>query len=364
MPHREGGETETADSTELILGIDGGGTSTEAWLADRAGKVVGKGRAGASNAKAVGAAASRAALNRAIDAAFDDADLTGGPAASACLGLAGLDHPDDRRILKQWSVEDRWAERFVIVNDGDLVVASGTPEGWGIGVIAGTGSIAVGRSRTGRSARAGGWGHLFGDEGSAYHVVMEAFRRIARRPRRPRSLDRPRSSRDEALRGFRGRGSGPNRLGPLRARLRSNSNRLARPGDQRGGGGRPFNRRDPAPARRRGPRRTGRRDGEKPRNQRGGFARRLGGGLSALLADRDGVVPIGDETTRLSSGGEGRSRSGRGGARSGAAGVGWSGMMARGINERGRAASPGDDPASFDSARITSPEACGPYASP
>ena len=34
-----------------------------------------------------------------------------------------------------------------MVNDGDLVVAAGTPEGWGIGVIAGTGSIAVGRTK-------------------------------------------------------------------------------------------------------------------------------------------------------------------------------------------------------------------------
>ncbi len=35
------------------------------------------------------------------------------------------------------------------VNDGDLVVAAGTPEGWGVGVIAGTGSIAVGRAQVG-----------------------------------------------------------------------------------------------------------------------------------------------------------------------------------------------------------------------
>ena len=68
------------------------------------------------------------------------------------------------------------------VNDGDLVVAAGTPEGWGVGLIAGTGSIAVGRAPDGRTARAGGWGHLIGDEGSAYGVVLDALR-LGRPPR-------------------------------------------------------------------------------------------------------------------------------------------------------------------------------------
>jgi N-acetylglucosamine kinase-like BadF-type ATPase len=48
-------------------------------------------------------------------------------------------------------------------------------------VIAGTGSIAVGRARDGPTARAGGWGHLIGDEGSAYGVVLDAVRLVAHR---------------------------------------------------------------------------------------------------------------------------------------------------------------------------------------
>ena len=84
-------------------------------------------------------------------------------------------------LLARWAEEARWAHRLVPANDGDLVIAAGTPEGWGIGVIAGTGSIAVGRTPDGRSARAGGWGHLIGDEGSAYAVVLQALRLVARR---------------------------------------------------------------------------------------------------------------------------------------------------------------------------------------
>jgi N-acetylglucosamine kinase-like BadF-type ATPase len=167
--------------TVLLLGVDGGGTSTEAWLAEPGGKVLGQGRAGPSNAKAVGLQSSRQALDLAIQAAFHAGGLTPRPADIACLGLAGFDRPDDRKLLAGWASEAGWARRTVLANDGDLVVAAGTPEGWGIGVIAGTGSIAVGRSPQGCTARAGGWGHLIGDEGSAYRVVLDALRLVARR---------------------------------------------------------------------------------------------------------------------------------------------------------------------------------------
>ncbi len=167
----------------LILGVDGGGSSTEAWLAELGaeGAILGRGAAGPSNAKAVGLASARAALEAAVRGAFDNAGLDPEPVESACLGLAGFDRPEDRAVLAGWADETQLARRLVLVNDGDLVVAAGTPEGWGVGVIAGTGSIAVGKASDGRTARAGGWGHLIGDEGSAYVVVLEALRLVARR---------------------------------------------------------------------------------------------------------------------------------------------------------------------------------------
>ena len=163
-----------------LLGIDGGGTTTEAWLAEPGCHVLSRGTAGPSNAKAVGQEAARRALDAAIRDAFHGAGLIPTPVDVICLGLAGFDRPDDRKILAGWADEAGWARRLVMVNDGDLVVAAGTSDGWGVGVIAGTGSIAVGRAKDGRTARAGGWGHLIGDEGSAYGVVLEALRLVAR----------------------------------------------------------------------------------------------------------------------------------------------------------------------------------------
>jgi N-acetylglucosamine kinase-like BadF-type ATPase len=165
----------------LLLGIDGGGTSTIAWLAAGDGRVLGRGRAGPSNAKAVGQAAAHEALGQAIARSFADACESPRPAAVACLGLAGFDRPEDRSLLSGWAEKSGWADRIVMVNDGDLVLAAGTPEGWGLAVIAGTGSIAVGRTSEGRTARSGGWGPLIGDEGSAYAVSLSALRLVARR---------------------------------------------------------------------------------------------------------------------------------------------------------------------------------------
>ena len=158
----------------LVLGVDGGGTSTVAWLAATGGTVLGRGKAGPSNAKAVGNDAARSALSLAIEAAFAEAGRPPCPVDVACMGLAGFGRPEDRKTLAQWNEGSGWARRLLTVTDGDLVVAAGTPEGWGVGVIAGTGSIAVGRAEDGTKARAGGWGHLIGDEGSAYAVVLGA----------------------------------------------------------------------------------------------------------------------------------------------------------------------------------------------
>lgn len=171
----------TNTAPPLLLGIDGGGTSTATWLADESGRVLGRGKAGPSNAKAVGREAARRALGRSIAAAFADAGLEPRPAAVACLGLAGFDRPEDKVLLEGWAGTDHWAERLVLVNDGDLVLAAGTPEGFGVAVIAGTGSISVGRGPDDRTARAGGWGHVIGDEGSAYAVALAGLRLVARR---------------------------------------------------------------------------------------------------------------------------------------------------------------------------------------
>src|SRR5690349_883534 len=93
----------------LLLGIDGGGTSTVTLLGSLESQVLGRGLAGPSNAKAVGEADARAALERSIATAFDAAGLAPRKAAVACLGLAGFDRPEDKRLLSEWAAAGQWA---------------------------------------------------------------------------------------------------------------------------------------------------------------------------------------------------------------------------------------------------------------
>ena len=166
--------------SELLLGLDGGGSKTLALLADAAGRVVGRGSAGASNYQNIGAAAAWTALDTAIAAAFADAGLPPGAVEAVGLGLAGVDRPEDRALFEGWAAKRFGGAPVVIANDAELVLAAGTPDGWGIALISGTGSIVFGRSPHGEMARAGGWGHIMGDEGSGYAIGVEALRAVMR----------------------------------------------------------------------------------------------------------------------------------------------------------------------------------------
>jgi N-acetylglucosamine kinase-like BadF-type ATPase len=166
--------------TSLLLGIDGGGTKTVALLANGDGVLLGRGQAASSNYHKVGAAAALAALDEVITAAFAAAQLPSAPAASICLGLSGVDRPEDLGVFRPWLAERHPNARSVIVNDAELVLAAGAPEGWGVAVICGTGSICVGRNRTGHSARADGWGNILGDEGSGFAIGLAALRAVMR----------------------------------------------------------------------------------------------------------------------------------------------------------------------------------------
>ncbi|HEX6290723.1 MAG TPA: BadF/BadG/BcrA/BcrD ATPase family protein [Herpetosiphonaceae bacterium] len=160
---------------ELILGVDGGGSKTRALLAGCDGAILGVGTARSSNYQSVGWDAATSALRQAIDAALSHAGAND-TIVAACFGLAGVDRPADRELYTAWVTRQAFAPRFTIVNDAELVLAAGTPTGWGVALICGTGSICYGRAPDGRTARAGGWGYLLGDEGSGYDIGVQALR--------------------------------------------------------------------------------------------------------------------------------------------------------------------------------------------
>jgi N-acetylglucosamine kinase-like BadF-type ATPase len=125
---------------ELLLGVDGGGTATVAWLSTSGrgdGDPLGRGRAGPSNPRAVGFERGLANLDFAINTAFADAGRDRGPVVSACLAIAGADRESERGPLRAWATARGLSERLRIVNDAEPVLACGAPEGWGVALISG-----------------------------------------------------------------------------------------------------------------------------------------------------------------------------------------------------------------------------------
>lgn len=159
----------------ILLGVDGGGTKTLAVVATVDGAVRGVGRAGASNYQSVGEDGAARALGHAVDEALARAGASREAVVASALGLAGFDGPVEATIVRR-VVEAALgpsARRFV-ENDALLVLRAGTPEGVGVGVVAGTGNNCIGRDRHGRRLQIGGMGPVSGDAGSAPDLALAA----------------------------------------------------------------------------------------------------------------------------------------------------------------------------------------------
>jgi N-acetylglucosamine kinase-like BadF-type ATPase len=169
---------------KYALGVDGGGTKTEVWLARfddaRDPIVLGRGRAGSSNARAVGMESALANLGAAIDAAWADAKLDPVAVDYAVLAMSGAGHASVREQIAAWANNRKLARLVRFEHDAEPVLVAGTPEGWGVALIVGTGSAAVGVNRQGERKIVGGWGYHYGDEGSAYWIGRQALEAVAR----------------------------------------------------------------------------------------------------------------------------------------------------------------------------------------
>lgn len=164
----------------FLLGVDGGGTQTTALLADTTGVVLGRGSASSSNHHAVGEGAAQDALEAAIGQACAMARVSPERIMAACFGLAGAGRPADRARLRELIRPILRGIEPQVTHDTELALAAGTPVGWGVAVVAGTGSSSFGRGPSGATARAGGWGWLIDDDGGGFKIGLAALRAVVR----------------------------------------------------------------------------------------------------------------------------------------------------------------------------------------
>jgi glucosamine kinase len=148
------------------VGIDGGASKTLAVVVDAQGHERGRGLAGNANHNAVGLEQAVAHIGVAVEEAMRTAGCHL-PLHAAWLGIAGIDRPADYAML--FPHIRYLAEVVHLTNDAELPL-SALDGATGVALIAGTGSIALGRDPHGTTARVGGWGHIIGDEGSGYEI--------------------------------------------------------------------------------------------------------------------------------------------------------------------------------------------------
>ena len=180
----EDGVPPPAVATDLVIGVDGGGSGCRALVARRTGNELvplGRGRAGAANPRASGVPAAVAAIRAALADAFTAAASEPRRVAVACLGLAGAGRETDASAMRAALADI--ADEVIVTTDAELVLGDGLAgagaAGAAVALVAGTGSIAVMRRADGGLDRAGGWGAVMGDEGSGAWIAGSALAAVA-----------------------------------------------------------------------------------------------------------------------------------------------------------------------------------------
>jgi N-acetylglucosamine kinase-like BadF-type ATPase len=181
-----------------VMGVDGGATKTLAAVLDLREGRLHLGHGGPSNQDAVGPQAAVRELLKAADEAIERAGIEPQQLCGAVLAIAGTDTQDVARNVRA-ARTDAW----LVVNDVVAAWATATGGGPGVAAIAGTGSNVFGVGGTGADARAwraGGWGHLLGDEGSGYWLGVQSIKAALR----DREASGPATALSDALPAFFG----------------------------------------------------------------------------------------------------------------------------------------------------------------
>ena len=156
--------------SRIIIGVDAGATKTEAAAFGQSGEALAQSYGGPGNL----VAAHQAAMDNILRTIRDV--LPAGD-AFVCVGAAGAETGHNSALLRDFLIEALPQTHVRVMSDLRLSLYAAHRGGDGMVVIAGTGSSALAKHGS-DWRRAGGWGQLLGDEGSGYHIVRAAFRRV------------------------------------------------------------------------------------------------------------------------------------------------------------------------------------------
>jgi len=165
-------------SPRAVVGVDGGGSKTDAVIVDADGRTLGEGTSGPSNPLRVGIVRAAAAVREAIDKACEAAQVRREDILAAEVGLAGARRTELRERVRE-ALSNLGIADLEVVGDADIALYGATDGEPGVVVIAGTGSVCCGVNARGKRNCAGGWGPVAGDEGGGAWIARRALRAIA-----------------------------------------------------------------------------------------------------------------------------------------------------------------------------------------
>jgi N-acetylglucosamine kinase-like BadF-type ATPase len=164
----------------FFLGVDGGGTKTRFALLDAGRKLVGEAQLGTSYFPEVGLDGVRSVLTNGVATVLAGAGIDESQIAYAFFGLPCYGEDSKATpVLQSMPASILRHQRYACDNDMVCGWAGSLGAEDGINVVAGTGSIGYGQ-RGAMSARAGGWGDVFSDEGSAYWIAVQGLNAYSR----------------------------------------------------------------------------------------------------------------------------------------------------------------------------------------
>ena len=174
-------------TNHLVIGVDGGASTTRCIASDLAGNIVAKNKTGPSDhiyddrgqkkLKKTLSMVLHPMLERLNKKASFEAICLGMTAVKRCSPESKIVEDEVMTIFSERKIA---IPRILVVEDAVIAWAGATACQPGVMVYAGTGSIAYGVNQQGQECRAGGWGYVIDDEGSAYDIGKRALKAVFR----------------------------------------------------------------------------------------------------------------------------------------------------------------------------------------
>lgn len=166
----------------IFIGVDGGGTKTEAAAIDSQGNVLSRYTGSSTNPYVVTFDGAMKELARVLDSLLLPLSLVETSCSGACFGMSGISSEGEQEkvisFLRSYQEERGIPFPLTLTTEAEISLMASLEQEHGILVISGTGSNTYGITKNGERYRAGGWGHILGDEGSGYQIALSSLKSV------------------------------------------------------------------------------------------------------------------------------------------------------------------------------------------